>query len=71
MILAGEIGATRTRLAAFETEGSRLKLAVEKNYLSQQHNGLSEIIDRRLDLDGAHRPCRDMVSKQKVEKTGR
>jgi len=31
MILAGDIGATRTRLAAFETEGNRLKIAAEKN----------------------------------------
>jgi len=59
MILAGEIGATRTRLAAFETEGSRLKLAVEKNYLSQQHTGLSEIIDAFIKTEGilVHRAC--------------
>jgi glucokinase len=44
MILAGEIGATRTRLAAFETEGNRLHCAVEKIYPSQEHNGLSEIL---------------------------
>ena len=35
MILAGEIGATRTRLAAFETEGNQLRCAVEKTYMSQ------------------------------------
>jgi glucokinase len=59
MILAGEIGATRTRLAAFETEGSRLKLAVEKNYPSQQHAGLSEIIDAFIKTEGilVHRAC--------------
>ncbi len=59
MILAGEIGATRTRLAAFETEGSRLKLAVERNYLSQQHTGLSEIIDAFIKTEGilVHRAC--------------
>ncbi len=34
MILAGEIGATRTRLAAFDTEGNRLQCVVEKNYLT-------------------------------------
>ena len=37
MILAGDIGATRVRLAAFETEGSRLQCVVEKTYMSQQH----------------------------------
>jgi glucokinase len=44
MILAGEIGGTRTRIAAFEKEGSRLNLVVEKTYLSHEHNDLSEII---------------------------
>ena len=40
MILAGDIGATRTRLAAFETEGNRLQCVVEKTYMSQEHGGL-------------------------------
>src|SRR5678816_3533262 len=44
MILAGDIGPTRTRLAAFETDANKLKLVVEKAYLSQKQPGLSEII---------------------------
>src|SRR5262249_16829252 len=44
MILSGEIGATRTRLAAFETEGNNLQRVVEKIYMSQERSGLSEII---------------------------
>jgi glucokinase len=44
MILAGEIGATRTRLAAFESEGNQLRKVVEKIYLSQEHTGLADII---------------------------
>ena len=44
MILAGEIGPTKTRLAAFESEGNKLQRAVEKNYMSQEHAGLSQII---------------------------
>src|ERR671925_1940138 len=44
MILAGEIGATRTRLAAFESEGNQLRKVVEKIYLSQEHTGLVDII---------------------------
>ncbi len=59
MILAGEIGATRTRLAAFETEGSRLSRVVEKNYLSQEHSGLQEIIADFIKSEGipVHRAC--------------
>src|SRR5215472_6046332 len=44
MILAGEIGATRTRLAAYETEGNRLKCVVERIYKSQEHSSLAEIL---------------------------
>ncbi len=44
MILAGDIGATNARLAAFETEGNRLQCVVEKIYPSQQHSGLPEIV---------------------------
>src|SRR5229473_2977914 len=59
MILAGEIGATRTRLAAFETEGNRLQSVVEKNYMSQQHDGLSGILADFIKTEGipVHSAC--------------
>src|SRR5258708_8380187 len=59
MILAGEIGATRTRLAAFETEGNRLQRVVEKNYMSQQHDGLSGILADFIRTEGipVHSAC--------------
>src|SRR5580693_689680 len=59
MILAGEIGATRTRLAAFETEGSRLQCVVEKNYVSQQRDGLSGILADFIRTEGipVHSAC--------------
>lgn len=59
MILAGEIGATRTRLAAFETEGSRLLRVVDKTYLSHDHDSLSEIITGFILSEGiaVHRAC--------------
>ena len=44
MILAGDIGATNSRLAAFETDGNRLQCVVEKIYPSQKHSGLPEIV---------------------------
>jgi glucokinase len=44
VILAGDIGATNSRLAAFQTEGNRLQCAVEKIYPSQEHAGLAEIV---------------------------
>ena len=52
MILAGEIGATNTRLAAFETEGNRLQLVVEKIYASQSRAGLSEILTEFIRTEG-------------------
>jgi glucokinase len=59
MILAGEIGATRTRLGAFETEGSRLKCVVEKDYVSQQHDGLAGILADFIKTEGipVHSAC--------------
>ncbi len=52
MILAGEIGATNTRLAAFETEGNRLQLVVEKIYASQSRAGLPEILTEFIRTEG-------------------
>src|SRR6202140_2434454 len=59
VILAGEIGATRTRLAAFETEGNRLQCVVEKIYMSQQRDGLSGILAEFIKTEGipVHSAC--------------
>ena len=59
MILAGEIGGTRTRLAAFETEGNRLKSVVEKTYMSQSHGSLAEILPQFIRNEGipVHSAC--------------
>ncbi len=59
MILAGDIGATRTRLAAFQTEGNKLQCVVEKTYKSQEHDGLREIIDTFVKNEGipVHSAC--------------
>jgi glucokinase len=59
MILAGEIGATRTRLAAFDTEGNKLQCVVEKTYMSQEQGGLAEIITGFIKTEGipVHSAC--------------
>ena len=59
MILAGDIGATRTRLAAFQTEGNKLELVVQQTYKSQQHGGLQEIISAFVKTEGipVHSAC--------------
>src|SRR5712675_948565 len=59
MILAGDIGGTRTRLAAFETEGNRLQCVIEKTYPSQQHDGLSAILADFIKTEGipVHSAC--------------
>src|SRR6266851_1538364 len=59
MILAGDIGGTRTRLAAFETEGSKLKCVIEKTYPSQEHRGLAEIVADFVKTEGipVHGAC--------------
>jgi len=59
MILAGDIGATRTRLAAFQTEGSRLECVVQKTYASQEHGGLKEVLVEFIRTEGipVHSAC--------------
>lgn len=59
MILAGDIGATRTRLAAFETEGNRLQVVVEKIYLNHDYSGLPEILPQFIRNEGipVHSAC--------------
>ena len=59
MILAGEIGATRTRLAAFDSEGTKLQLVFEKTYMSQEHGGLAELITGFIKTEGipVHSAC--------------
>jgi glucokinase len=44
MILAGEIGASHIRLGAFQTEGNRLQLVVQKGYDANEYSGLAEIL---------------------------
>jgi glucokinase len=59
MILAGEIGATHVRLAAFETEGNRLQCVVQKIYMSQQHDGLAGVLADFIKTEGipVHSAC--------------
>src|ERR1700720_971777 len=59
MILAGDIGGTRTLLAAFSTEGSKLQRVVEKTYPSQEHGGLAEIVADFIKTEGipVHSAC--------------
>ena len=59
MILAGEIGATRTRLAAFESEGNKLHKVVEKIYMSQEEQSLPEVIASFVKSEGipVHNAC--------------
>jgi len=59
MILAAEIGATRTRLAAFESEANELNKVVEKIYMSQQERGLPDIITNFVKSEGipVHSAC--------------
>jgi glucokinase len=60
MILAGEIGATRTRLAAYESaSSSTLNKVVEKIYMSQQEPGLADIISNFVKTEGipVHSAC--------------
>jgi glucokinase len=44
VLLAGDIGGTKTRLAFFDTAGGRLRSVAEAMYKSQEYAGLAEIL---------------------------
>ena len=43
-VLAGDVGGTKTSLAIFEVEGSRLEVLALEKYPSQQYGSLDEIV---------------------------
>jgi glucokinase len=53
MILAGDIGGTHSRMALFNEESGRLRLAQEKTYRSREHSNLDEIFSLFLRETGA------------------
>lgn len=59
MILAGDVGATHTRLAAFDADGNKLQSVVEKVYDTQRHQGLPEMISEFIRTEGVpvHQAC--------------
>jgi glucokinase len=46
MILAGDVGGTKTRLTYFQTEDKHLKPVAEQIFPSQKHKDLSEIVSK-------------------------
>jgi len=46
MILAGDIGGTKTNLAYFASEGDNLTLITAKSYASKQHSSLRDIVQK-------------------------
>jgi glucokinase len=52
MILAGDIGGTHIRLAAFELEGNRLHCCAEKIFEAAEHNGLKEPLKKFITGEG-------------------
>jgi glucokinase len=59
LILAGDIGGTKTHLGVFSLEGEKLKLDREKTFPSQQYPGLEPILCEFLDAstDAISRAC--------------
>jgi glucokinase len=53
MILAGDIGGTKTNLGLFDVEGGALSKVTDKRYSSRDHAGLEEIVRDFLTVTGA------------------
>jgi len=52
MILAGDVGATNVRLAAFDLKGNRLNCVVEKIYKAAAHKSFSETLTHFISTEG-------------------
>ncbi len=52
MILAGDIGGTNVRVAAFELEGRRLQCVVERIYKAAEHKNVCEIVTKFISTEG-------------------
>src|SRR5947208_1634172 len=59
MILAGNIGATRVLLAAYQNEGSQLQCVVQRLYKTQDHSGIAEVLKDFVNTEGVpvHAAC--------------
>jgi glucokinase len=53
MILAGDIGGTKTNLGLFEEREGKLARVADKRYVSKDHKGLDEIVTDFLSVTGA------------------
>jgi glucokinase len=54
VILAGDIGGTKTNLGLFDTQQGKLTRVAEKRYPSREHKGLEEIVADFVKVTGAH-----------------
>jgi glucokinase len=54
MILAGDIGGTKTTLAYFMIESGRLKPVVENTFSSREHGSLREIAQKFISMNSLH-----------------
>jgi glucokinase len=59
MILAGDIGATRVLLAAYQNEGNKLQCVVQRLYKTQDHSGIGEVLKDFVNREGVpvHAAC--------------
>jgi glucokinase len=51
-VLAGDVGGTKTSLAIFEVDGTRLEMLVLEKYPSQQYGSLDEIVRQFVEAQG-------------------
>ena len=51
-VLAGDVGGTKTSLAIFEVEGTRLELLALEKYPSQEYGSLDEIVRQFIEAQG-------------------
>ena len=66
MILAGDIGGTKTNLGIFDVQDGKLTKVAGKRYPSREHKGLEEIVDDFTKVTGTKAISRSLAWRRRI-----
>ena len=64
MILAGDMGGTKSHVAIFAIEAKHPQLLIEETYKSEEYSGLEEVLQKFLGVNA------DLICNQPIEAAG-
>ncbi len=69
MILAGDIGGTKTNLAIFKEGSGKLEVVAEQSFISRNYPGLEEVVKEFVGGGGAR--CDERLLRRRLSGDGR